>query len=296
MSAHSKLETQHQGTEDLAINNTPFRRLLTLLALKTTARLYRRHGDCVPISPSLIVKSGRFVHLTEAATMQFVAKNTSNIPVPKVWCSFVHKNRAYIVMERIQGKEFVVAWPDLPEPSRQRLLSQLRQMLQELRSLRPPSPGVVQSCVGGSLHDARITRALPRFGPFKTIHEFHFWLRDSTQIDKAETKPSNDHCDDQEWTDLKEMAARQDGPWPEGSVFTHADLNPCNVLLRGDEVVGIIDWAFSGWYPHYWEYTSAWHGNALRPDWQALLDRILERQPDEVIKMEKTRQKWWGEI
>jgi len=35
--------------------------------------------------------------------MQFVAQNTS-IPVPRVYCSFLHKNRAYIVMERLPGK------------------------------------------------------------------------------------------------------------------------------------------------------------------------------------------------
>lgn len=48
------------------------------------------------------------------------------------------------------------------------------------------------------------------------------------------------------------MAEKQDGPWPL-PVFTHADLNPFNILLRGDKVVGIIDWEFAGWYLHYWD-------------------------------------------
>jgi hypothetical protein len=77
--------TQRDGTEGLAINATLVRRFLTVLALKTTGRLYGDGSACVPISKSLVVKTDPFVHLTEAATLQFVARNTS-IPVPRVHC------------------------------------------------------------------------------------------------------------------------------------------------------------------------------------------------------------------
>lgn len=59
---------------------------------------------------------------------------------------------------------------------------------------------------------------------------------------------------------LKQMVSMHDSSWP-APVFTHGDLNPANSLISGDRVVGIIDWGFSGWYPNYWEYTSAWCGN-----------------------------------
>ncbi|KAH8651998.1 hypothetical protein BGZ61DRAFT_374911, partial [Ilyonectria robusta] len=48
------------------------------------------------------VKPGPWVHLTEAVTTQFISTNTS-IPVPLVHCSFAHNNRAYVVMEGMQG-------------------------------------------------------------------------------------------------------------------------------------------------------------------------------------------------
>lgn len=41
------------------------------------------------------------------------------------------------------------------------------------------------------------------------------------------------------------MAAKQNGPWGP-PVFTHGDLNPFNVFIRGDQVVGITDWEFAG--------------------------------------------------
>ena len=45
-------------------------------------------------------------------------------------------------------------------------------------------------------------------------------------------------------------------------VFTHADLNPRNILVQrngrgGWEVSGIVDWETSGYYPEYWDYTKA---------------------------------------
>ncbi len=282
------IETQDEGSEHLAINNTFLRRCLTRLALETIARFYSRDGLCFPISKHKIVKTGRRVHLTEGATMKFLAGNTT-IPVPKVYCSFVHKNRAYIVMERIRGEDLPRAWKSLSKEEIEGIFEQLRGIFQELRSLTPPSDTGVESCVGGSLFDDRIPRGNPRFGPFKTIQEFHFWLR-------RDLKPEDlkDREKDQDWHDLQEMMRQQDGPWSPPT-FTHGDLNPFNILLREGKVVGIIDWEFSGWYPHYWEYTSAWFGNVTRTEWQGLLDKILDRPCPEDFNMEKVRNKWWGE-
>lgn len=283
-----QFKSQHEGTEHLAINNTFTNRFLTLVALKTTARFYSRDGFCVPISPGRIVKTGPCVHLTEAATMKFVAENTS-LPVPKIHWSFVHKHRAYIVMERIPGEEIPRAWRKLRDGALQQIFAQLKQMLQELRALKPTPGTGVESCVGGSIQDSRIPRSLPRFGPFQTIQEFHRWLREDLHLEEH-----SDRVNNPKWQEIKAMVVKQDGPWP-APVFTHGDLNPSNILVRGNQVVGLLDWEFAGWYPHYWEYTSAWYGNITRTEWQDLLDKFLEPFPEE-LKMEITRQKWWGEF
>ncbi|KAJ5948187.1 kinase-like domain-containing protein [Penicillium verhagenii] len=278
----------HIDTEHLAINNHFFRRILTRLALHTTAKFFSRDGPCVPISRHKIVKSGYWTHLTEGATMKYLAENTT-IPVPKVYCSFLHKKRAYIVMERIQGESLPKAWRSLSEESVEDVLSQLKKIFQELRSLEPPPDTAVESCVGGSLYDSRLPYGNPRFGPFKKIQDFHFWLR-------RELKPEDlkDRERDQDWHDLQDMISKQDGPWP-SPCFTHGDINPSNIIVRGGTVVGIIDWEFSGWYPDYWEYTSSWHGNVTTTEWQDKLDKFLDVPHPEVLKMEQVRNKWWGE-
>ncbi len=80
------------------------------------------------------------------------------------------------------------------------------------------------------------------------------------------------------WANVRDMVAAQDNPWPP-PVFTHADLNPFNILVQGDRIIGLIDWEFSGWYPHYWEYTSAWLSSVTRTEWQGSIDRFLEPFP-----------------
>ncbi|KAH8586814.1 hypothetical protein B0O99DRAFT_656668 [Bisporella sp. PMI_857] len=168
------------------------------------------------------------------------------------------------------------------------ILAQLEKIFRQLRALKPPGTAV-ESCVGGSLYDSRIPRGSPRFGPFKSIQEFHSWLRQDLTPECLK-----DRQRDQDRHDLQHMLSVQDGPWPLPT-FSHGDLNPCNIIVRGGTVVGIIDWEFSGWYPHYWEYTSAWFGNATRTEWQGILDKVLDHPQPEVFKMEEVRNKWWGE-
>lgn len=283
------MPTEVQRPGELAIKDTAIRRCLTLLAIKTIARFYKCDGPCVPIAPWAIVKKVNGVNLTEAATILFIASQT-NIPVPHVYCSFVRKKSTYIVMERIPGKTLAAAWPGLSDLEREHVLMQLRNIIQELRALPAPDHSV-QSCVGGSLRDSRIPRREPRFGPFPSILAFHHWLREGLQLDQCP-----DHQDDDEkWAEIKRMIVMHDGQEPALPVFTHGDLNPFNILLRDGKIVAIIDWEFSGWYPHYWEYTSAWLGNKTRQGWQNLVPKFIDPCPDE-LGMEAIRQRWWGDF
>ncbi|EGX93679.1 Protein kinase-like domain [Cordyceps militaris CM01] len=200
--------------------------------------------------------------------MAFIAARTK-IPVPRVHCSFTRRNVTYIVMERMRGKTLADAWPSLSDADVERILLQLRGMLDELRAV--PAPGTaIQSCIGGSLRDSRIPRPEPRFGPFSTTHAFHEWLREGLG---PEEKPR--YVDDEEWTDIKYMIAMQNRDC-ESPVFTHGDLNPFNIIVRDGNIEAIIDWEFSGWLPPYWEYTSVWLGNKIRGAWQQMAAKFID--------------------
>lgn len=232
------LKVQRKGTENVAIKNTFMYRISTLIALKTIAHLFKSNGACIPISKNLIVKTRSYVHLAEAATMRFVAENTS-LPVPQVFA--------------------------------------------------PPSPRTalsVKICVAGTVREASVPRPCPRMGPFNTIQEFHLFLKENLRPEEVKV----DKEDDEDWQGIFEMAARQDGPWPPPVVFTNGDLNPFNILVCGDEVAAIIDWEYAGWFPNYWEYTTAWCGSLARTKWQDNLRKFPDAFSVE-LEMEKVRNK-----
>jgi hypothetical protein len=116
------VDSEQQGATDPTINDTFFNRLYTRLARKILGQFHKSDGLCTPISRRRIIKTRHRVCLREAATMKFVAEHTS-IPVPKVYCSFVYKDRAFILMERIRGDAIPNAWGKLPEAARQKVYS-----------------------------------------------------------------------------------------------------------------------------------------------------------------------------
>lgn len=196
-------------------------------------------------------------------------------------------------MERMQGKAIGDALGSLGGDGQKKVFAQLKRMMDEMRSLPPAAGTGVQSCTGGSLWDSRVSRISTRFGPFATIQEFHFWLRDGFRFDDLKHQAKFDErFSGQDGQDLADMEAMQDGLWPP-PVFTHGDLNPSNILVRGEEVVAIIDWEFAGWYPHYWEYTAAWLTAVVFQHWRKNLPHFLTVFPTELA-MEVTRERWWG--
>lgn len=234
------------------------------------------------------MKSGPSVDLIEAATFNFIGSHTS-IPVPDIYCAFVHKGSAYIAMERIHARSIAYFMKSASEVECKKVFQQLKEMLDQMRTLPTPSPSAVQSCTNGTVRESRVPHSTPRFGPFKTIQEFHLYLRDGLQ---PEGRPS--HMSEADWEDIKTMATRQDAEWP-STVFTHGDLNPFNILVRSGKIVAIIDWENAGWFPHYWEWTSAWTGNLVRQAWQIVLPQFIGPCPEE-LQMEGIRQQWWGEF
>lgn len=43
-----------------------------------------------------------------------------------------------------------------------------------------------------------------------------------------------------------------------GVKFTHGDIKHHNILVDEDgHITGLLDWESAGWYPEFWEYTTA---------------------------------------
>ena len=276
---NSSTHTDHSSRSE-PINDTRFRRFLTLASINVVKHFQDRSDSVLNLSPGICVKRGNFRDLAEACTLRFIAQHTS-IPVPKVYCSFRRKGTTYIVMERIYGRMATIVWNELSDKAREKIMMQLKKLIGEMRAVPAPSDRIA-NVNGGSLWDCRLHSNLDRFGPFEDTDSFHSFLRNG--IDKAPPGIP----------EIGELIEFQSGQLAK-PVLTHGDLSSLNILIREEDIVGIIDWETSGWYPPYWEYVSACQVNPRNYFWRDYIDTFLEPFPD-ALKHEPIRLRWWGAI
>ncbi|TPX18631.1 uncharacterized protein E0L32_002488 [Thyridium curvatum] len=268
-------------------NNTLFNRWKTLFLLAVSRHIpSRRHSNCsiVYLSPSTLVKYGRTVHLSEAAALLFLASSAPTIPVPKLHHAFRDdkSGMTYIVMEKIDGRPLDDAWQGNSPEENERLLSQLKRIFRELRALKKPAEtgigaGAVCAADGGKLHDHRIWNAAGEkgLGPFTSEADFNLFLRNGVSNTDSITDPQRKE-DIQRLIELHRESEQKDTE----TVFTHGDMNLSNILVKEGKVVGIVDWEMAGWYPRYWEYTTAMNTHYIR-GWREQIGKFLDEWPQE---------------
>ncbi|KXJ89833.1 kinase-like domain-containing protein [Microdochium bolleyi] len=267
------------------INAGPITRLLVILFVSVRSHRYLRWlwkpaSGVITIS-NICIKVKPSVGLAEANAMLLVAQHTS-LPVPKVYCAFVHKEVTFLVMSRLRGTIAQYRWVYRSEESKAKILAQLDQMVIELRSVPVPDQATVSSVGGGPFYDCRLPSGL-LWGPFDTIREFHKALAGGIDFDiDYAGMPDDVH-------ELFEFYRRSDHQL----VLTHGDLSSLNILVDGDDVVGIVDWETAGWFPRYWEYTCAKYVNPYNEFWEQEIDKFIEPMPYE-LGVERTRKKCFG--
>lgn len=215
--------------------------------------------------------------------MRFVAQHTS-IPVPKVYCAFVHKGDTYTVMSKIDGKMPWHGWKNRTEESKAIILAQLRRMISELRSTPPPEGASIGGVGGGPFCDCRLPSKL-LWGPFDMTRAFYEALANGADLNAEYANLLDDVYE------LFEFYRNLDTQL----VLMHGDLSTLNILVEGDDVVGIVDWETSGWFPLYWEYICAKYVNLVNEFWAAEVEKFLEPMLRE-LKMERIRQKHFGAL
>ncbi|EYB32630.1 hypothetical protein FG05_03382 [Fusarium graminearum] len=197
-----------------------------------------------------------------------------HVQVPKVYCSFKHKGRVFILMERIAGQDLAQGWTQRSEESKARILAQLKTITTKLRSITPQNGIGVANVDGGPIFDQRLPEK-SFWGPFVRIQDFHRELRHGLEL----------RDDEEAFPGLRELIEFHNSSM-QRPVFTHGDLSSFNIMAVYDKVTGIVDWETAGWMPPYWEYTSVWHVNPRNVFWKDAIDEFLEPLPYE-LEMEK---------
>ncbi|KAI3325312.1 kinase-like domain-containing protein [Xylariaceae sp. AK1471] len=146
---------------------------------------------------------------------------------------------AYVLITRLPGVPLSRCQHNLSNKDCERIVGQMRDYLTQLRSIPNLANHDAPICntLGEACRDPRIRGEQP-VGPFADEASFSQMLRFS---DEPSRRGHN-------------------------IVFTHADLNPRNILVdevtqrdgsKGWSVTGIVDWECAGYYPEYWDYTKA---------------------------------------
>ncbi|KAF2789406.1 kinase-like protein [Melanomma pulvis-pyrius CBS 109.77] len=224
------------------------------------------------LGPS-VVRVGRHTivkgpcQLPELEALRFVAQATS-IPVPKIRRTYTYHGMLFIELEYIKGMDLEAAWTQnlLSVDQKKAIVNELAGFVRQLRELEPPQKGIVASAYSNSCLDYRIgTRPV---GPFSNHDEFHNFLRGYNP-----------------WEDCGKVFGQQVLQCHSHryrTCFTHSDLAQRNIIVDNGRIVAIIDWAFSGWYPEYWEYTKAHYCLMNIPDWYLEFGRAMPRYKSEL--------------
>ncbi|KAF5370998.1 hypothetical protein D9615_010025 [Tricholomella constricta] len=227
---------------------------------------YRYRTPVIRLNRDTIVKHGDAsrVRLTDARTLDFIAKNTS-IPVPHVHDVFSAHNKTWVIMDYIDAPLLCHVWHRLTKEEQLNSMHQLKGYIDQLRALQPPEPGKVQGFDGSPCLESRISTE--PWGPFDTIADFQRFY--GYEYVREEFPQFRDNFDK-----VKGRVYR--------TVFTHGDLGPHNILWKDGKIVSIIDWETAGWLPEYWEYTMCCFTGPELPSWWEMYEQVMDRYRDEL--------------
>jgi aminoglycoside phosphotransferase (APT) family kinase protein len=162
-------------------------------------------------------------------------------------------------MDRIDGVTLDEAWCDLPQADRECVAKQIVDLLDQLRGLQSSR---LQSLGEQPLYSAFLFRngfGLPH-GPFESDEQV--W-EDMVKALKNVPDKASRHL-------------RQRMPPCAPYTFTHGDLSTSNIMVKDGNVVGIIDWEASGYFPVWWEFVATnIYQNEKDQEWKTLLQKCM---------------------
>jgi Phosphotransferase enzyme family len=184
---------------------------------------------------------------SEANTLNLVFAETT-IPVPRVRRVLKRQWDFLIVMDYIPGRTLASVWPTLSTWRKIGVAFTLRSYVRQLRRLKasattPPGPvsaqgaRICESPIFGQVQSHR--------GPFATYSDLSAFFNERHRMAMDADKLPQD---DPSRNDLFDNS--------EPLVLTHQDLNLRNIIMGEDGRLWIVDWAWAGYYPPWFEYVA----------------------------------------
>jgi Phosphotransferase enzyme family len=233
----------------------------------------------VGIGNDVIVKYGPRVQSIEADSLAFVGAHTT-LPTPKLIGTYNDNGITYIVMSRLPGKPLVSLLPTMSLSEINVVTSDLKAMMDELRSLRIQNFetwSYIGSVGRQPCRDFLFMLGDESKGPFQTEEDMYENIIERW-INRFKMNPLLESSVEFTRRLYRETSGND-------IVFTHGDLDPRNILVENGRVSGIVDWEQAGWYPEYWEYIKTMWGciNTWESVWPLEVVKFL--RPYDYIRM-----------
>jgi len=175
----------------------------------------------------------------------------AGFPVPRVICYGEHPDTPHapvsILMTRVPGAELGQVYETLSSEDKDSVLKELQGYLSVMRGWPNPWGGNrICSLEGTAIRSVRVPNHLA--GPFESEEAFNEYLiRPSWSGGFASEVAYNSALD----------VAKGIGKMSHRIVLSHGDLKPHNIMVKGGKITGFLDWESAGWYPDYWDFTTA---------------------------------------
>jgi aminoglycoside phosphotransferase len=195
------------------------------------------------IEPGVVIKVLTVEYmLEETACQEFARRRLPTVPIPRVLSMQTSLHPTYFAMEEVYGEPLEKSLPHMSSSELDHVAAQLSAILGHLRSL--VGNGGVGGVTGRPLRSS-LFQEMPPHQYFPNVQGFYDHVIDSFT---EQTRAVGDN--DDTWG--KAIMAKF--PQHPSVHFTHGDMVPPNIMVRGSTIVGLIDWGMAGWYPDYWEF------------------------------------------
>lgn len=207
-------------------------------------------------------------HQAEFRTLQLVQKYTQ-IPAPRGIDTLQYTGSSFLLMAGLPGEKIGLMLPTMTDEQIQAVVQDLKKYTAELRQIpnKSGSGSAICNALGGGILDWRIGDSQREELTCQDEAEFNQYLTRDLPLNEDARKQI-----------LKTHSVKHE------IVFTHADLNPRNILVdENGKISGIVDWECAGWYPEYWEYTKAHFTVRYTIRWIAdVIDQVFLEYRDEL--------------
>jgi len=233
----------------------------------------------------LILKWSDGTRVEEALTMQVM--HAAGLPVPKVVCYGEHANSDHapvsILMTRMPGYELGKDWWEYyDEKEKAAVVAEMKMYLDAIRQWKRPECEESRLCsiAGTSLRSVCFPRHQTHAGDINPSHymepcideaEFNRNLMYAANMASSEFDSQKLFAETRKLHKVKHKI-----------VFTHGDVMPQNILVTEDgHLSAILDWEAAGWYPDYWEFSTALRWYRPRTDrpntwWYTFMRRVTD--------------------